>query len=55
MRFDPRDGSKRPYPSNSEDFRKYHGRVAWLFNPWTSKKRECEDIGTDPTGLMISH
>ena len=53
MRFDPAFGTERPYPSHAAQYRDYHGRLAWLVNPWTGGQRHPADIGTDPTGLLI--
>lgn len=53
MKFDPTDGSEKPYPSEAGQYRGWHGRVAWLFNPWTGEKRHPADIGSDVTGLLI--
>lgn len=49
----PVDGSLKPYPSHAAQWRAYHGRKAWLFNPWTGKPRDSDDIGSDPFGLLI--
>ena len=53
MRYDPKNGISRPYPSHAEQYRKYHGKVAWLVNPWTGGERTAEDIGWDTFGLLI--
>lgn len=53
MKFDPVGGSRSPYPATAEIYRQYHGDVAWLFNPWTGKKRDPRDIGSDVLGLLI--
>ena len=55
MKFDPVDGSEKPYPSSAKQYRSYHGNVAWLYNPWTGKKRNSLDIGNDVFGLLISN
>ena len=54
MKFDPAYGTERPYPSHAEQFRIHHGRLAWLFNPWTGDKRHPYDIGSDPFGNLIT-
>ena len=54
MRYDPTDGSEKPYPSHAQQYRIYHGTVAWLINPWTGMKRTPEDIGTDCFGYAIT-
>ena len=54
MRFDPAWGTEKPYPSHALQYRGYHGRIAWLYNPWTGEKRDPRDIGTDPYGILIS-
>lgn len=54
MEFDPATGEKRPYPSHAEQYRQWHGKVAWLFNPWTGEKRSAQDVGSDTFGRAIS-
>ena len=39
MKFDPATGEENPYPSHAEQWRDYHGKAAWLFNPWTGQRR----------------
>jgi hypothetical protein len=53
MKFDPAFGTEKPYPSHAAQYRKYHGDIAWLFNPWTGKKRHPSDVGSDTFGLLI--
>lgn len=53
MRFDPASGLPNPYPSEVNQYRKYHGNVAWLFNPYTGNKRSALDIGSDTFGCLI--
>ena len=53
MRFDPVEGFRRPYPSDARQYREFHGPRAWLFDPWTGKRRDPHDIGTDPFGVLI--
>lgn len=53
MRFDPAYGTQVPYPSHAQQWRDYHGKVAWLFNPWTGARRDAQDIGSDTFGLLI--
>jgi len=53
MKFDPSNGEEKPYPSQADQYRKYHGMVAWLFNPFTGTKRDPRDIGTDTFGHLI--
>jgi hypothetical protein len=53
MKFDPATRKEQPYPSYAEQYRKYHGQVAWLYNPWTGGQRDPRDIGSDVTGLLI--
>ena len=54
MKFDPATRAEKPYPSHARQWREYHGRVAWLFNPWTGKSRDARDIGFDVQGLLIN-
>lgn len=53
MKYDPVKGELFPYPSNADDYRKYHGVIAWLYNPWTGEKRDLRDVGTDVQGNLI--
>ena len=53
MRYDPRDRQPHPYPLHAAEWRKWHGQVAWLFNPWTGTARDPADIGSDVSGLLI--
>lgn len=53
MKYDPRTGEENPYPSHADQFRNWHGRDAWLINPWTGASRHYSDIGSDPTGTLI--
>jgi hypothetical protein len=53
MVFDPKDGMREVYPSEACQYREWHGRVAWLYNPFTGHSRSPEDIGNDPFGLLI--
>lgn len=54
MKFDPATGERRPYPSHAKQWREWHGdSTAWLFNPWTGKRRDARDIGSDVAGLLV--
>lgn len=53
MKFDPALGTERPYPSHAGQWREWHGRVAWLFNPWTGERRHPADVGSDTFGCLI--
>jgi hypothetical protein len=53
MQFDPATGVERPYPSHAEQWREYHGALAWLFNPWTGTRRLAGDVGSDAFGLLV--
>jgi len=55
MKFDPAYGTERPYPSHAAQYRLWHGKIAWLFNPWTGQSRCPADIGSDITGSLISN
>lgn len=54
MRFDPATCELKPYPSHAKQWRRYHGEVAWLYNPWTGTSRTASDIGSDVFGLLIA-
>jgi hypothetical protein len=53
MLFDPATGDGQLYPSHAAQWRRYHGEIAWLFNPWTGKRRNAADVGSDVYGLAI--
>ena len=53
MRFDPRDCTVGPRPSDANQWRKHHGQEAWFWNPWTGDVREGIAVGRDPFGLDI--
>lgn len=37
MKFDPANGTPNPYPSHAQQWRDWHGGVAWLLNPGPEK------------------
>ena len=53
MRFDPTNRTPEPYPSQADQYRDWHGDVAWLFNPWTGEARDPRDIGSEVNGVAI--
>ena len=53
MKFDPATGEERPYPSHATQWRNWHGIAAWLFDPWTGRRRNAHDVGSDVHGLLI--
>lgn len=53
MKFDPATCKDNPYPSHAAQWREYHGKKAWLFNPWTGGQRDARDVGTDVFGILI--
>lgn len=54
MKYDPATCENCPYPSHAEQYRLYHGNIAWLYNPWTGYLRDPRDIGSDVLGYLIS-
>lgn len=54
MRFDPATGEPKPYPSHADQWREWHGKAAWLFNPWTGDRRLADDVGSDVLGFLIT-
>ena len=54
MKFDPATGEERPYPSHAAQWRNWHGIAAGLFDPWTGKRRNAYDVGSDVHGLLIA-
>ena len=53
MMYNPVSGGNKPYPSHAAQYRKFHGEVAWLFNPWTGERRSAYDVGSDVYGMLI--
>ncbi len=53
MKYDPATGEEKPYPSEASQYRKYHGAIAWLYNPYTGGKRDPRDIGSDVLGHLV--
>lgn len=53
MRYDPATGEPKPYPSHADQWRKYHGEEAWLFNPWSGTRRKASDVGGDVFGVLV--
>lgn len=54
MKFDPATGELKPYPSQADQWRAFHGKsTAWLFNPWSGNRRSAEDVGSDTFGYLI--
>jgi len=53
MKYDPAYGTEKPFPSEANQYRLWHGRVAWLYNPYTGEKRDPYDIGSDVLGFLI--
>lgn len=53
MIFCPATGIEKPYPSEANQYRDYHGKVAWLYNPYSGCKRDARDVGTDTFGVAI--
>ena len=53
MRYDPATGERKPYPSEETQYRRFHGKTAWLFSPWTGKRRDARDVGSDCFGFCI--
>lgn len=54
MLCDPVSGSEKPFPSQAAQYREWHGKIAWLYNPWTGEKRIHADVATDPFGYSIA-
>jgi len=54
MKVDPATGHDKPYPSQADQYRAYHGKIAWLVNPWTGVARLPYDIGSDVTGVLMA-
>jgi len=53
MQFSPETGEGKPYPSHAQQWRDYHGNMAFLYNPWVGNKRHALDVGSDPFGFGI--
>jgi len=54
MKFDPATGKPKPYPIHAGNWRVYHGKTAWLFNPWSGGRRTPQDVGSDTFGQLIA-
>lgn len=54
MKFDPQTGAQRPYPSEAVQYRRHHGAVAWLYNPWTGEQRGAGNVGADVEGKCMT-
>ena len=53
MMFNPATGATLQGPCLADHYRDSHGEIAWLFNPWTGRRRNPYDIGSDVFGLLI--
>lgn len=53
MHFDPATGRPNPTPVFPSAYRAQHGKIAWLYNPYTGHPRDPRDIGTDTFGHLI--
>lgn len=53
MVYDPSNREPHPFPLLASKWRVWHGKVAWLYNPWTGQPRDPRDVGSDPSGLLI--
>jgi len=53
MKYDPMTKAEKPYPSQADQYRKWHGPGAWIYNPWTGEMRDPFDIGSDVMGFLI--
>ena len=53
MKYDPATNEPEPYPSNASQWRMYHGKTAWLYNPYTGLLRDATDVGSDTFGELI--
>ena len=53
MMFDPATRAPHPYPSHAAQWSEWHGRTAWLYNPWTGEPRHPADVGSDVFGALI--
>lgn len=53
--FSPLDGTMPEMIENytADGFRKSFPDSAWLFNPWTGKRREPKDVFSDPLGMKL--
>lgn len=54
MRFDPATGFAKPYPSQADQWREWHGSITWVYNPFTGARRSAQDIRSDTFGLLIT-
>lgn len=53
MFYSPDTGEFGAQPRIAQEWRDWHGSVAWLYNPWTGSSRDPRDIGSDVYGHLI--
>lgn len=53
LMYDPATGAVKPYPANQSQYRLFHSKTVWTYNPWTGRQRCDKDIAGDPFGLRI--
>jgi hypothetical protein len=53
MKFDPATGEAGPKPRVASMWRDRYPFTAWLFNPWTGRRRYAKDVGMDVYGVLI--
>jgi hypothetical protein len=53
IKFSPDTGKENPVPDIANEWRKFHGEIAWIYNPWTGVMRHASDIGSDTFGQLI--
>ena len=53
MLWDPTNRNPYPLPETANDFRMCFPLHAWLWNPWTGKRRTTSEVGMDSQGRFI--
>jgi ATP-dependent protease HslVU (ClpYQ) peptidase subunit len=53
MIFDPATGLGIIGINIADEYRKWHGNKAWLYNPWTGEPRDPRDIASNVFGQLI--
>lgn len=53
LRRDPFTGEKLSSTFTADDARAQNPSAAWLFDPWSGRRRSAGDVFTDPMGMLI--
>ena len=53
LRIDPYTGQAMSSAMMADDAREQNPSAAWLFDPWSGRRRTAGDVFTDPMGMLI--